>query len=79
MNKKGGGMRNGLYYVLVILAMIMVGSFIFGNNSSQSPDIEYSTFKEQLDKGEIKTMTIQPTNGVFKIVGGVQKRTKNRK
>ncbi|WP_086351041.1 ATP-dependent zinc metalloprotease FtsH [Candidatus Enterococcus clewellii] len=69
MNKKGGGMRNGLYYVLVILAMIMVGSFIFGNNSSQSPDIEFSKFREQLDSGEIKTMTIQPTNGVFKIVG----------
>ena len=29
MNKKNNGMKNGLYYVLVVLAMVMVVYFIF--------------------------------------------------
>ncbi|MBP2098696.1 ATP-dependent zinc metalloprotease FtsH [Enterococcus rivorum] len=70
MNKKNNGtMKNGLYYVLVILAMVMVVYFIFGNSNQQSPDIEYSTFSQQLDDGKVKEMTIQPTNGVFRITG----------
>jgi cell division protease FtsH len=69
MNKKNNAMKNGLYYVLVVLAMVMVVYFIFGNNSQQSPDIDYSTFQEQLDDGKVKDMTIQPTNGVYRITG----------
>jgi len=69
MNKKNSGMKNGLYYVLLILAMVMVVYFIFGNNNPQSPDIEYSTFSTQLEEGKVKELTIQPTNGVFKITG----------
>ncbi|MEI5990980.1 cell division protein FtsH [Enterococcus termitis] len=69
MNKKNSGMKNGLYYVLLILAMVMVVYFIFGNSNSQSPDIEYSTFSTQLEKGKVKELTIQPTNGVYKITG----------
>ncbi|MEI5994516.1 ATP-dependent zinc metalloprotease FtsH [Candidatus Enterococcus mansonii] len=69
MNKKNSGMKNGLYYVLLILAMVMVVYFIFGNNNPQSPDIEYSTFNTQLEEGKVKELTIQPTNGVFKITG----------
>lgn len=62
-------MKNGLYYVLLILAMVMVVYFIFGNNNPQSPDIEYSTFNTQLEEGKVKELTIQPTNGVYKITG----------
>lgn len=69
MNKKNSGMKNGLYYVLLILAMVMVVYFIFGNNNAQSPDIEYSTFNTQLEEGKVKELTIQPTNGVYKITG----------
>ncbi|WP_122645850.1 ATP-dependent zinc metalloprotease FtsH [Enterococcus mediterraneensis] len=70
MNKKNNGMlKNTLYYVLVLLAMVMVVYFIFGNGNQQSPDIEYSKFTEQLKDGKIKEFTIQPTNGVYKITG----------
>lgn len=76
MNKKNSGMKNGLYYVLLILAMVMVVYFIFGNNNSQSPNIEYSTFNTQLKEGKVKEMTIQPTNGVYKITGNTKKNKK---
>lgn len=69
MNKKNNGMKNGLYYVLVVLAMVMVVYFIFGKDSQQSPDIDYSTFQQQLEDGKVKDMTIQPTNGVYRIEG----------
>ncbi len=70
MNKKNNGMvKNTLYYVLVLLAMVMVVYFIFGNGSQQTPTIEYSTFTEQLKDGKIKQFTVQPANGVYRIVG----------
>lgn len=67
--KNNGGLKNAVYYLLVILAMVMVVYFIFGNNSSQSPDIEYSTFVQQLEDGKIKNFSVQPTNGVYRITG----------
>ena len=68
MNKKNNGMmKNALYYVLVILAMVMVVYFIFGNNGQRSSDIEYSKFTEQLQAGKIKEFEVQPANGVYKI------------
>ncbi|MBK4750480.1 cell division protein FtsH [Enterococcus faecium] len=62
-------MKNALYYVLVILAMVMVVYFIFGNNGQRSSDIEYSKFTEQLQAGKIKEFEVQPANGVYKITG----------
>ncbi|EGP5654312.1 ATP-dependent zinc metalloprotease FtsH [Enterococcus faecium] len=70
MNKKNNGMmKNALYYVLVILAMVMVVYFIFGNNGQRSSGIEYSKFTEQLQAGKIKEFEVQPANGVYKITG----------
>lgn len=76
MNKKGKGMKNTLYYVLVILAAVLLIYFFFGNTKSQSPDIEYSTFNEQLAAGKIKEFTIQPSNGVYKITGEYNEKQK---
>lgn len=70
MNKKNNGMlKNTLYYVLVLLAMITIVYFLLGNGGQQSPDIEYSTFKQQLKDGKIKNFTVQPANGAYKITG----------
>ncbi|MEG3032651.1 MAG: ATP-dependent zinc metalloprotease FtsH, partial [Enterococcus sp.] len=71
MNKKGnnGMLKNTLYYVLVLLAMITVVYFLFGNNSQQSPDIEYSTLRQQQAYGKVKSFNVQPVNGVYKITG----------
>ncbi|MCJ0564103.1 ATP-dependent zinc metalloprotease FtsH [Enterococcus cecorum] len=49
----------------------MAGILIFfvGNGSSQSPSIDYSKFTEQLEDGKIKSFSVQPANGVYKISG----------
>ncbi len=70
MNKKNNGtVRNTLYYVLVILAMVMVVYFFLGNGGNQTPEIEYSKFTEQLKEGDIKEFKVQPASGVYRIVG----------
>lgn len=70
MNKKNNGiLKNTLYYVLVLLAMFTIVYFLLGNGGQQSPDIEYSTFKEQLTDGKVKDFSVQPVNGAYKITG----------
>lgn len=74
MNKKNKGMKSTLYYILVILAMALVVYFLFGDTKQQSPDIEYSTFTEQIEDGKIKDFTVQPGNGVYKITGNYKEK-----
>ena len=71
MNRKNnnGMLKNTLYYVLVLLAMAGILIFFVGNGSSQSPSIDYSKFTEQLEDGKIKSFSVQPANGVYKISG----------
>lgn len=67
--KKNGGMKNTLYYVLLVLAMAMLVFFVFGDKNGPGSDVTYSQFSEQLKDGKVKEMDIQPTNGAYKITG----------
>lgn len=71
MNRKNnnGMLKNTLYYILVLLAMAGILIFFVGNGGSQSPSIDYSKFTEQLEDGKIKSFSVQPANGVYKISG----------
>jgi cell division protease FtsH len=68
-NKKNSGMKNSLYYIIVFLSMIMIVYFFFGQGGDQSPNINYSTFYNQLKDKQVKEFSVQPTNGVYKITG----------
>ncbi|NLM67977.1 MAG: AAA family ATPase, partial [Enterococcus sp.] len=72
-NKNKGTVRNTLYYVLILLSMVMVVYFFFGNGNSQTPEIEYSKFVQQLKNGDIKEFKIQPANGVYRVTGQYEK------
>lgn len=69
MKKQNNGMKSGLYYVLAVLAMVLVVYFVFGPNNTQSPDITYSKFSEQLKEGKVKEFSVQPSNGAYTISG----------
>ncbi|WP_202589594.1 ATP-dependent metallopeptidase FtsH/Yme1/Tma family protein, partial [Vagococcus lutrae] len=70
MNKNNKGTaRNTLYYVLIILAMVMVVYFFLGDGRDETPEIQYSTFTEQLEAGDIESFNVQPTNSVYQITG----------
>ena len=68
-NTKNSGMKNSLYYVIVFLSMLMVVYFFFGQGGDQSPNINYSTFQQQLKDEQVKDFSVQPSNGVYKITG----------
>ncbi len=69
MKNKKGGPKNGLYFVTLFILVGLGLFFIFGNSGEQSPDIEYSTFTEQLEAGKIADVTMQPSNGILRITG----------
>lgn len=67
--KKNKGMRNGLYYALAIIGMLVLGYFVFDGSSTSSTEINFSTFTEQLESGKIKEVTIKPASSVYEITG----------
>ena len=69
MKNKNGKPKNGLYYFLLILIAGLALYFVFGNTNEQTPAIEYSTFSEQLEAGDVSKIQIQPSNGALKITG----------
>jgi len=48
--------------------------FFFGGNSgSQTQNIRYSEFVKQLDKNNVKNVSIPPSGGVYKVTGSYRK------
>ncbi|KSU57841.1 cell division protein FtsH [[Bacillus] enclensis] len=60
--------RNTIFYLLVFLVIIGVVSY-FSNNNEPTKNIEYSTFINQLEKGEVESFSIQPGRGVYEVKG----------
>lgn len=60
--------RNTIFYLLIFLVIIGVISFFNGGNE-QTKNITYSEFIEHLEAGDIKTLAVQPDNGVYEVRG----------
>lgn len=60
--------RNTIFYLLIFLVIIGVISFFNGGNE-QTENITYSEFIEHLEAGDIKTLAVQPDNGVYEVRG----------
>lgn len=76
-NRRNGLFRNSLFYILIFLSLMGIIYFFFGNNSgSQTQNIRYSEFVTQLDKNNVKNVSIQPSGGVYKVTGQYRKAQK---
>ncbi|AVK61852.1 cell division protein FtsH [Lactobacillus sp. CBA3605] len=76
-NRRNGLFRNSLFYILIFLSLMGIIYFFFGNNSSsQTQNIRYSEFVKQLDKNNVKNVSIQPSGGVYKVTGQYRKARK---
>jgi len=76
-NRRNGLFRNSLFYILIFLSLMGIIYFFFGNNSSsQTQNIRYSEFVKQLDKDNVKNVSIQPSGGVYKVTGQYRKAQK---
>ncbi|RXI78353.1 ATP-dependent zinc metalloprotease FtsH [Levilactobacillus suantsaii] len=80
-NRRNGLFRSSLFYIVVFLLIIGVFYLFNGNNTnSQSQEIQSSQFVKDLNANKIKSFSIQPSGGVYKITGeyrNAQKRTTN--
>ncbi|WP_251897881.1 ATP-dependent zinc metalloprotease FtsH [Lactiplantibacillus paraplantarum] len=73
-NRRNGLFRNSLFYILMFLSLMGIIYFFFGgNSSSQTQNIRYSEFVKQLDKNNVKNVSIQPSGGVYKVTGSYRK------
>lgn len=71
MKKKGNGLfGNSLFYVaIVIFAVVAWALLTSGGNGSRSETVKTTDFMESLKEGDVKSFSIQPSNGVLKVTG----------
>ena len=67
--------RNTIFYLLIFLVIIGVVSFFNGSNET-TDHISYDRFVSQLDKGEVKSFTMQPERGVYEVRGVLETKSK---
>ena len=67
MQQKKG--KSTLYYVMLFLGLSMLVYFMFGQTDNQVAKVSYSTFEQKLNKGQIKKLTVEPDEGIYKISG----------
>lgn len=60
--------RNTVFYILIFLVVIGVVTY-FNGPESQVKKVSYDTFYTALQKGEVKSLSTQPKNGVYIVRG----------
>ncbi|MCM3570787.1 ATP-dependent zinc metalloprotease FtsH [Neobacillus mesonae] len=63
--------RNTIFYLLIFLVIIGVVSFFNGNNEP-TDHMTYDTFVQRLEKGDVKSFSMQPERGVFEVRGELE-------
>lgn len=69
--------RNVLFYILIILIIIGIVSF-FNHPSQSTKQMTYDKFKQHLQSGDIESITIQPSGGVYTVKGKLKSYDKNQ-
>ena len=69
-NKRNGLFRNSLFYIVIFLGIMgAIYYFTGNNNSSQTQQIQSSTFMTELKKDNVKNFTMQPAGSTYKVTG----------
>ena len=55
--------------VIAIIGVIIFGVFSYINGNGNTKQLSYSQFVEKLDKGDLKTLEIQPEQNVYLVSG----------
>ncbi|WP_438832260.1 ATP-dependent zinc metalloprotease FtsH [Streptococcus pluranimalium] len=78
MNNKNnnGFVKNSLLYILIIVSVVTAVQYYFSGSNSQTQRISYSNLVKQLKKGDVKTVTYQPSGTVLEVTGQYKKAKK---
>lgn len=69
-NNRNRLLNNGLFYIIVFVAIVGGISFFFNHgNSGSTQSVSMSEFTSQLKAGKVKEFSVQPANGVYQISG----------
>lgn len=66
-------MKNSLLYILIIVFLVTGFQYYFSGNNAQSQRISYTSLVKQLKKGDIKTVTYQPSGRILEVTGEYKK------
>ncbi len=73
-NMKKGFLKNGLFYVVVFLAIIGLASWVTrGSSAGQVAGLSTGEFVQQLEDDRIESFTVQPSSGILEIRGTYRK------
>ncbi len=75
MNNKNnnGFVKNSLLYIFIIVSVVTAVQYYFSGSNSQTQRISYSNLVKQLKKGDVKTVTYQPSGTVLEVTGQYKK------
>ena len=69
-SNKNGLFKNSLFYIVIFLLIMGVIYFFNGNtNQTTSQEIQSSQFVKNLKDDKVKSFSVQPTGGVYKVTG----------
>lgn len=68
-NQKGGFLKSSIFYVFIFLAVVGMIYGLFGNDKSTSKTLTSSEFLKALSDKDLKSITVQPGNGIYNISG----------
>jgi cell division protease FtsH len=60
--------RSAFFYLIIFLVIIAVISLLSGQQE-QAEEYDVQKFMQSLESGQIKEMTLQPVNGIYRITG----------
>ncbi len=69
--------RNTIFYLLILLVLIGVVSFFNGSKQSTTP-MTYDAFIENLEQGDVKTLSMQFERGVYEVKGQLKTYSKDQ-
>ncbi|WP_220740908.1 ATP-dependent zinc metalloprotease FtsH [Leuconostoc miyukkimchii] len=72
-NQKGGFLKSSIFYIFIFLAVVGMIYGLFGNDKSTSKTLTSSEFLKALNDKDLKSITVQPANGVYNISGEYRK------
>lgn len=68
-NPKGGFLKSSVFYIFIFLAVVGMIYGLFGNDKSSSKTLTSSEFMKALNDKELKSITLQPGNGIYNVSG----------
>ena len=69
-SNKNGLFKNSLFYIVIFLLIMGVIYFFNGSNqTTQSQEVQSSQFVKDLKNDKVKSFSIQPSGGVYKVTG----------